>query len=235
MPPSDRWVCLIGAFATGVVTSTGALPDSRPAHAALCGRATAAARNVSGPVETIRNLIRWCGEPSPGERLGPDTAPALLTAAGDNPQRTAGEAPFAVLCGAIPVEASSGKARRRRLHRGGDRSEGRHAPSGDGAKPGRVDQWPSPRRDHASPMCTVRTAHLVGKVTSRCFDRGGHGGVCGFRPPWHVLRDVRYMRSMPVCGYFGALALPTASRHRVHRPVDRPGDPCALAHPRSRV
>jgi transposase len=49
--------------------------------------------------------------------VGPDTAAALLTAAGDNPDRLASEASFAALCGASPVEASSGKTQRRRLNR----------------------------------------------------------------------------------------------------------------------
>ncbi|MFF7756098.1 transposase [Streptomyces sp. NPDC007971] len=51
---------------------------------------------------------------------GPDTA-ALLTAAGDNPDRTGSESSFAALCGVSPVEASSGKTQWRRLNRGGDR------------------------------------------------------------------------------------------------------------------
>jgi transposase len=53
--------------------------------------------------------------------VGPDTAAALLIAAGDNPQRMGSEASFAALCGVSPVEASSGKTQRRRLNRGGDR------------------------------------------------------------------------------------------------------------------
>jgi transposase len=53
--------------------------------------------------------------------VGPDRAAALLIAAGDNPGRLRSEAAFAALCGASPVEASSGKTRRHRLHRGGDR------------------------------------------------------------------------------------------------------------------
>ncbi|MCX5322374.1 IS110 family transposase [Streptomyces sp. NBC_00120] len=53
--------------------------------------------------------------------VGPDTAAALLIAAGDNPNRMGSEASFAALCGASPVEASSGKTQRRRLNRGGDR------------------------------------------------------------------------------------------------------------------
>lgn len=53
--------------------------------------------------------------------VGPDTGAALLLAAGDNPERLASEASFAALCGVSPIEASSGKTRRRRLNRGGDR------------------------------------------------------------------------------------------------------------------
>lgn len=53
--------------------------------------------------------------------VGPDTAAALLIAVGDNPERLHNEASFAALCGVSPVEASSGKSRRRRLNRGGDR------------------------------------------------------------------------------------------------------------------
>lgn len=40
---------------------------------------------------------------------------------GDNPARLASEAAFAALCGTSPVEASSGKTRRHRLNRSGDR------------------------------------------------------------------------------------------------------------------
>src|SRR5918912_2131456 len=53
--------------------------------------------------------------------LGPDTAGALLVAAGDNPDRLRNERTFAHLCGASPLDASSGKQLRHRLNRGGDR------------------------------------------------------------------------------------------------------------------
>ena len=53
--------------------------------------------------------------------VGPDSAAALLIAAGDNPGRLRSEAAFAALCGSSPVEASSGKTVRHRLNRGGDR------------------------------------------------------------------------------------------------------------------
>ena len=41
---------------------------------------------------------------------------------GDNPQRLHSEAAFAHLCGAAPIDASSGLTSRKRLNRGGDRS-----------------------------------------------------------------------------------------------------------------
>jgi transposase len=53
--------------------------------------------------------------------VGPDTAGVLLVAAGDNPERLRSERSFAALCGASPVQASSGNTRRHRLNRGGDR------------------------------------------------------------------------------------------------------------------
>jgi hypothetical protein len=53
--------------------------------------------------------------------VGPDTAGALLVAAGDNPDRLHSEAAFSMLCGASPIPASSGQTNRHRLNRGGDR------------------------------------------------------------------------------------------------------------------
>jgi transposase len=53
--------------------------------------------------------------------VGPEVAAQLLTTAGDNPQRLRSDAAFAMLCGAAPLPASSGKTNRHRLNRGGDR------------------------------------------------------------------------------------------------------------------
>ena len=53
--------------------------------------------------------------------VGPDTASALLITAGDNPHRMRTEASCAALCGASPVQASSGQTIRHRLNRGGNR------------------------------------------------------------------------------------------------------------------
>jgi transposase len=54
--------------------------------------------------------------------VGVQTAAQLLITAGDNPDRLHSEAAFAAVCGASPVQASSGKTIRHRLHRGGDRA-----------------------------------------------------------------------------------------------------------------
>lgn len=53
--------------------------------------------------------------------VGPDSAAALLIAAGDNPSRIHSEAAFAALCGTNPIPASSGQTNRHRLNRNGDR------------------------------------------------------------------------------------------------------------------
>jgi len=47
--------------------------------------------------------------------VGPQVATALLVAAGDNPARLRSDAAFAMLCGAAPIPASSGKVIRHRL------------------------------------------------------------------------------------------------------------------------
>ena len=53
--------------------------------------------------------------------IGPETAARLLLVAGDNPTRLRNDAALAALCGASPIEASSGNTTRHRLNRGGDR------------------------------------------------------------------------------------------------------------------
>jgi transposase len=53
--------------------------------------------------------------------VGYDTAAKLLVAAGDNPERIRTEGAWAHLCGVAPIPASSGKTKRHRLNRGGNR------------------------------------------------------------------------------------------------------------------
>ena len=71
------------------------------------------------------DIRRLCAEANPAllaaKGIGPDTASVLLAAAGDNPERMKSEKSFAALCGASPVQASSGQTVRHRLNRGGNR------------------------------------------------------------------------------------------------------------------
>lgn len=53
--------------------------------------------------------------------IGPDTATGLLLAAGDNPNRLRSERSWSALLATNPIGASSGKVKRHRLNRGGDR------------------------------------------------------------------------------------------------------------------
>lgn len=57
--------------------------------------------------------------------VGMEIAGQILVTAGDNPDRMTSEAGFAMLCGAAPLPASSGKTSRHRLNRGGDRQANR--------------------------------------------------------------------------------------------------------------
>jgi transposase len=66
-------------------------------------------------VATVPELLDLFG-------VGPDTAAALVMAAGDNPERLHSEAAFAHLCGVSPIPTGSGKnSGKVRAHQGGDR------------------------------------------------------------------------------------------------------------------
>lgn len=66
-------------------------------------------------------VARACPELLELRGVGPDCAAILLVTAGDNRERLRNEASFAKMCGVAPLEASSGRVRRHRLNRGGDR------------------------------------------------------------------------------------------------------------------
>src|SRR6266511_3086210 len=72
-----------------------------------------AERLWSEVAEVERALLEECG-------VGPVCGAQLLVSSGD-PSRLRSEASFAALAGTSPVDASSGKQRRHRLNRGGDR------------------------------------------------------------------------------------------------------------------
>ena len=70
-------------------------------------------------------LLGLCQQANPallGARgVGAEVAAVLLAAAGDNPERMRTEPAFAALCGASPIQASSGQTTRHRLNRSGNR------------------------------------------------------------------------------------------------------------------
>jgi transposase len=77
---------------------------------------------ISGLNALIEPLV---AELAPGllalEGVGTHNAGELLVCAGENPDRLRSEAGFAMLCGASPIPASSGKTVRHRLNRAGNR------------------------------------------------------------------------------------------------------------------
>ena len=97
------------------------------------GTLTPLARRWRRLVEEIRGYDRelqrltaeLCPELLGRVGVGPEVASCLLVAAGDNPERLTSEASFAAMCGASPLDASSGRQRRHRLNRGGNRDANR--------------------------------------------------------------------------------------------------------------
>lgn len=116
-----------------LIRTCATLPDTpapaSPAHAATVITLRTLARRIQALTAEINDLtsritaaVKACA-PALLERpgIGPDSAAALLIAAGDNPDRIATPAAYAALCGASPVEHSSGLHHHHRLNRGGDR------------------------------------------------------------------------------------------------------------------
>jgi transposase len=100
-----------------------------PAEGAKAAMATLAHRHQSLTIEiaqldaVLEELVTRAAPARFLAKQGVATqvAATLLVTAGDNPGRVRREASFAALCGASPVDASSGKQIRHRPGRGGDR------------------------------------------------------------------------------------------------------------------
>ncbi len=95
---------------------------SEPAEATKVALRTLARRHLelSAEIDVLDGQIaHLCAAVNPAllaaHGVGPEVAATLLVSAGDNPHRMGSEAAFAALCGASPVEASSGKVTRHRL------------------------------------------------------------------------------------------------------------------------
>ena len=122
---------LTGLTAAALIRQCAELPAAPPTDAVAAARytlrrlalriqaLTAEERDLQRQITTV--LETHAPQLLQRHGIGPDSAAALLVTAGDNPDRLHSEASFAALCGVSPIEASSGKTRRRRLNRGGDR------------------------------------------------------------------------------------------------------------------
>jgi transposase len=119
--PAPEQIKLAARFRPGDLTS--------PAEAVKAAMATVARRHQALAAEiaeldtVLETLVAHAAPAGFRDRTGVGTrvAATLLVTVGDNPARLRTEASFAALCGASPVDASSGKQRRHRLNRGGDR------------------------------------------------------------------------------------------------------------------
>jgi transposase len=107
-------------FRPGPVTDTTAA--AKTALRSLAQRHLALGNEIVMLDEQLRALCVAANPALLGARgVGTEVAATLLVTAGDNPHRMRSEAAFAALCGASPVEASSGKTVRHRVNHGGDR------------------------------------------------------------------------------------------------------------------
>lgn len=116
----DRLVAALarcrGFYAEPVTADTvAALKTLADRHRQLGGQINALTARIDPVVTAANPALRAAFG------VGPDSAAQLLITAGNNPDRLRSEPSFAALCGVAPVPASSGKTRRYRLSRGGDR------------------------------------------------------------------------------------------------------------------
>ena len=95
----------------------------RAAMASVARRHQALSAEIARLDAALEELLT-CAAPAEllaKQGVATQVAATLLATTGDNPGRVRREASFAALCGASPVDASSGKQLRHRLNRGGDR------------------------------------------------------------------------------------------------------------------
>ncbi len=118
---AEQRVTAAARFRPGDLADPG--EAARAAMAAVARRHQALAAEIAQLDASLDALVARAAPAGFLEKkgVGSVVAAALLVTAGDNPVRLRTEASFAALCGVSPVDASSGKQRRHRLNRGGDR------------------------------------------------------------------------------------------------------------------
>ncbi len=119
--PCQRQVELAGRFRPGDPACPA--QGTRAAMASVARRHQQLAAEITQLDAALEELLARAAPEGLLAKQGVATqvASTLLATAGDNPGRVRKEASFAALCGASPVDASSGKQLRHRLNRGGDR------------------------------------------------------------------------------------------------------------------
>jgi transposase len=119
--PTGERVALAARFRPGELSNPG--EATRAAMAAIARRHRKLQAEIAQLDAALESLVPRAAPPQFRAKhgVGVQVATTLLTTVGDNPERLASEASLAALCGASPVDASSGKQRRHRLNRGGDR------------------------------------------------------------------------------------------------------------------
>jgi transposase len=120
--PTAKLATTVAAFRPGPDPPTTLVGAAKVAMRELGRRYLALQAELGRLEEVVQPLV---AEVAPGSLalpgVGPETAAALLEAAGDNPERLTSEAAFALLCGVAPLPASSGKVTRHRVNPGGNR------------------------------------------------------------------------------------------------------------------
>jgi transposase len=114
---------LVDALLEGHPLLDAAQPGYTSAMTSLARRWLDLDRETRRLASELAELVKASAPPGLLDQrgVGPDVAASLMIAAGDNPDRLRSEASFAALCGASPLDASSGRQQRHRLNRGGNR------------------------------------------------------------------------------------------------------------------
>ena len=211
----------------------------RPSGESSVSYAKQALRRLARRYQTLDTEIaeldveirRLCAKTNPAllaaHGVGPDSAAALLIAAGDNPERMKSERSFAALCALSPVQASSGRTVRHRLNRGGNRQANsalwpmRYHPDAYRRFHQRIrDQTTCPgqkaNRDHPMPQTAHRPTNLPAD-----HQPATHPGLREAPPPTPTSSHHRY-RGRPSSPNLPQPHLSTRTRPRPQPPVRYP-------------
>ena len=200
----------LGGLRGGVLIDSCARLRPNSTTDALIGAAKRALRSLarrhqalSAEIAALDGELRaLCAAANPAllaaHGVGPDTAAALLIAAGDNPHRLHSDASFAALCGASPLPASSGQTTRHRSTA---------AETATPTKPSGASPWSACAATNA-PRPTPPRRTSEGKTTRdtiRCLKR-------------HIAREIHRLLTNPPPVPHGADLRHNGASTQQHRP-----------------